>query len=138
MKKIIAAVMLFGLCACGRGGDVGAVEGGAGKAEPAPVMATTADTDDSVDDVVDVAADVPREFCSFLEDEVPRLKERGSRIAALARFAADYAGWIGEDAERVIGAGSELDSITSTTCPSARKKVLDVLDRDTLAKALGL
>jgi hypothetical protein len=136
MKRIIAAAVLFGLCsglsACGNKGG-GAVEGGAGKAEPAPVVTTTKSSAGEAG----ISATVSRELCDFLQDETSRLEERGSTVAALAGFAIDYTGWIGEDVDRALAAVAELDSITTSACPKAREQILKVLDSDSLAEALG-
>jgi hypothetical protein len=141
MKRIIAVVLLLGLCACGsRGG--GAVEGGAGAAEPPPRAAASASVETErpagqvAREAARSAADAPKQLCAFLKDEVPRIKAHGSRLTALAGFAADYAGWIGRDANRALAVATELDEITSTSCPKLRRQVLSVLDRDSLAKAV--
>jgi hypothetical protein len=139
MKRAIAAIMVFGLCGCSSGG--GALEGGQGAAEPAPPAATgpagsgsTARSTAGPSDRGPV--NVPKELCGFLANEVPKIKDK-SRVVGLARFAADYAGWIGEDANRALAAASEVDKITTTTCPEIRSQVLDLLNRDTLAEILG-
>ncbi len=141
MKRIVAAALLLGsigLTACS---GTGAVEGDAGPAEPAPrtsaAPAVSPNSESDSGSGVRVPADVPKEFCSFLKDEVPELKERGSGLASLARFAASYAGWLGEDANRALGTAAELDAITTTSCPKIRSQVLDALDRDSLAQVLG-
>jgi hypothetical protein len=129
MKWIMIGVLVLGLSGCARGGG-GAVEGGEGSAEPAPepsVIRTSAPAQSSL----------PKQLCAFLEDEVPRLKERGSGLTALAGFAADYAGWISEDASRLLEVASDLDAITTTSCPKIRSQVLELLDRESLAQALG-
>jgi hypothetical protein len=133
MKSIVAAALLVVLCgglsACGREGG-GALEGGAGKAEPAPVTTTTKAS------AADVAK-VSRQLCTFLADETDRLEDRSSSLAALAGFAVDYSGWITEDLDRAAAATAELDSITKSSCPKVRKQILAVLDSDSLAHALG-
>ncbi len=132
MKGRIAAVMLFGLCACGSGGEP--IEGGAGRAEPPPVTATT---EDSTADQARTTATVSRQVCAFLAQEVPRLEDRDSTVAAVARFAVDYSGWVGKDLDRVLAAVGELDAITTSSCPKVRKRVLAVLDHDSFADVLG-
>jgi len=133
VKRIIGAVALLGLCACGGGG---AVEGGQGSAEPAPAP-TSAARNTAVVPTDQGPVEVPKELCGFLEEEVPRINDGGSRLVTLARFAADYAGWVGEDANRALATASELDAITTSTCPQVRSQVLKVLKRDSLAKAVG-
>jgi hypothetical protein len=136
----LSLALLLALCACGGNGG-GAVEGGAGPAEPAPRSSTTATTRSGAEVAAGAArsvAEVPRQVCGFLGDEVPRLKARGSGLAALARFAADYAGWVGQDANRALSTVGKLDDITTTSCPKLRRQVLDLLDRDSLAKAVGI
>lgn len=131
MKRIMVGVMLLGLCACG-GGDP--VEGGQGQAEPAP--ATTAGQTSPAAPTGQGSADVSTELCAFLAKEEPRIKDSASRLVGLARFAADYAGWVGEDANRAFSTESEVDSITTSTCPQIRTRVLKALNRDSLAAAV--
>jgi hypothetical protein len=138
MKRFGASVLLSGLAIVALAGCAGggAVEGGEGRAEPAPLNSMRDDLKTSAG-LAARPAEVPKEFCAFLKDEVPELKERGSGLASLARFAADYAGWVSEDANRMMGTASELDAMTSTTCPKIRSQVLGALDRESLADVLG-
>ena len=139
MKRTIAAIMVLGLCGCS-GGE--ALEGGQGAAEPAPPVATgpvrsgPASSGSTAGSRDRGPVNVPKELCGFLANEVPKIKDE-SRVVGLARFVADYAGWIGEDANRALAAASEVDKISTTTCPEIRSQLLDVLNRDTLAEILG-
>jgi hypothetical protein len=138
MKRMVVAAALLSVCtglaACSGGGGGEPLQGGAGTAEPAPAATTRVPGVDAAQE----PSSLPKQLCGFLEDEVPRLKARGSRVTKLAAFAIDYAGWIGQDADRALKAVAELDAITTTSCPKLRSQVLDLLDRDTLAEAVRI
>ena len=128
MRKIIAGVMLFGLCACGGGGGGDAVAGGQGPAEPAPAPSA--------------AAKVTRgptnrdtkELCAFLERELSEAKdEAGSAAPELAR---EFAEWINDEPSRALGINTEIDELTSSSCPSVRSELLKAAGRDSLTDLL--
>lgn len=136
MKRIVATALLVVLCgglsACGSQGG-GAVEGGAGKAEPAPVTTTRS----AAESTATSPGKVSQQLCTFLADETSRLEDRSSTVAALAGFAIDYSGWVTADLDRAVAVTAELDSITKSSCPKVRKQILKVLDSESLATALG-
>lgn len=142
MKRIMVSLvtsgcLLVSLSGCGSGGGGDAVRGGQGPAEapPPPTKTIRAVADDGSGSS---AAKVPAEqLCSFLATEVPRLKSKDSRVKAVAGFVFDYTRWVARDPNRVVESASELDAISLAGCPTVRREVLGLLDRDSLGKVLN-
>jgi hypothetical protein len=140
MKRIMVSLvtsgcLVVGLSGCGDGGG-DAVLGGQGPAEapPRPTKTTSAVREGGAGQPV---ANVPDQLCSFLSTEVPRLKGKDSHVKAVAGFVVDYTRWVARDPNRVVESASELDAISLARCPTVRREVLGLLDRDSLGKVLN-
>ena len=76
-------------------------------------------------------------LCAFLAAEAPELASAGSAAGALARFAGDFASWVGQDPSRLLTDPRRLDVLSIATCPQARAAVLESLGADSFAGVLG-
>src|SRR5690349_4258298 len=90
MRRIIVSAMLLGLCACGGGDDPVATSAGtsgatandspAAESPAAESPAAGPSTQDAPAVGSETAANLPKQLCQFLKQEVPRLKARGSSV----------------------------------------------------------
>jgi hypothetical protein len=124
MRRIVVAVVAMGLCACS-----GTVDGAVVTSPGAPATITSG--------AIASSDRLPADLCAFLKAESRELEGVGSEIGALARFAGDFATWVGEDPTHQLTDARELDAITVAQCPDTRARVLDALGGDSFAVVLG-
>jgi hypothetical protein len=135
LKVVALLAPLLVLCACG---------GSAAKSIATSTAVTKAATTQPGQSVTASASAAAAgnpvngaDFCAFLTTMQPRMTADGSAVGALADLAIEFASWLDTHAAQKPRTAADLDEASQSSCPAIRTAVLNVLEKDSFASALG-
>ncbi|WP_329100889.1 hypothetical protein OG792_19520 [Micromonospora sp. NBC_01699] len=108
----------------------GCANGGADDGQaPADTGSTSAPTSDGDASAAPPAGGLSAtELCDYLRGELPRLKDVGSEVGAMAQLAIGLAGWFEQQGSKPRD-GAEMDELTEKECPQVRTDVLTTIGK---------